>query len=245
MRNPHFIDLPLQLRALTRTVLILIFLALVDSLVLHSQPSLTFSTPVPASFTLVAPPRQLSETDILIHPQLSPPEKRILREQLGRDYQSVELRPTWPEHAGYALCALFALGCFWFLFSIAGEEWTPQRAHHLHKGKLWAFTALYFSYAVAAAMAWVWLSPWPFVAMGSTLLTFGAVLERIPYSKIPEQPSVQNYLEVRPHPRPPKLKVNPIIRKMFEKRPETDFQEANQAWLRKIREHEIRPTTSL
>jgi hypothetical protein len=193
-----YIDFDTQIKTLLRTVIVLGFLLALNGLTSGKSVAFTFQTPgsITHGRLLTPPARHLGTTSIVVHSALTSAEKRILAEHLGEYHELVECRATWPEYAGFGLAGCFGLSCFWFIFSVVGEEWTAQRARYVVRGKLTAFAALYFTYGTAAWLGWVWMRAWPFWAMGATILVFGALLQRIPLSIKPKREKLRTYLLV-------------------------------------------------
>ena len=182
--NPFF-----HLRRLIRVATLLVFLVSLDCLWSTGSSDLaTKDLPALSPDRFISTPvRQLGETGLIFYPAGEKGERRMLESRVAQPgYLLVEYRPTWPEHAGFALLALFALCFFWFCFSIVSEEWTEQRSRYVVKGKLTTLAALYFTYAVAAWLGWVWMVAWPFWVMGFGVLGFGAILNKLPTTQKPE-----------------------------------------------------------
>lgn len=170
-------------RRLLLVITLLIFLAAMDSLLLSGRTDLVAEEqPKLAPGRVIGTPvREVGQTGIILFPKGNESERRILEKQLsGGSYLLVEYQPTWPEYAGWALAGAFGLTFFWFCFSVVSEEWTKERSNYIVKGKLTTLAALYFTYAVAAWLGWVWMRAWPFWLMGFTILGFGQVVHRLP-----------------------------------------------------------------
>ena len=182
--NPIF-----HLHRLVRVATLLVFLVNLDCLWIAGRSDLiTRDLPDLSPDRFISTPvRQLSDTGLLFYPAGETGERRMLESRVSQPgYLLVEYRPTWPEYAGYTLLALFALCFFWFCFSVVSEEWTEQRSRYVVKGKLTTLAALYFTYAVAAWLGWVWMVAWPFWVMGMGFLGFGAILNKLPTTQKPK-----------------------------------------------------------
>ncbi len=168
--NPAF-----HVRRLVRVATLLVALVGLDCLWSAGRSDLT-PRDLPAlspNRVISTPVRQLGDTDLILFPTGKAGERRLLEAKLERQrYLLIEYRPTWPEYIGFVLIGIFGLCCFWFCFSVVSEEWTEQRSRYVVKGKLTTLAALYFTYAVAAWLGWVWMVAWPFWVMGSCLLGF-------------------------------------------------------------------------
>jgi hypothetical protein len=209
----------------SKFLLLLLFWVLLDSLLVGSKPSPTVHIVRTGTFSqsLAVEAAHVEKTDLLFHRRVVDTQKRILESQVGDRFQLVEYRLTWPEYVGYGLAGLFILSGFWFLFSVATEEWTQERANYVVRSKLSAFSALYYTYGIAALLGWVWMEAWPFLSMGVVLTGFGVILKKIPLILKPACPPARTrYLHAKVNPAPKKIKVNPLIRKMFEKRSSND-----------------------
>ncbi|MCA9781264.1 MAG: hypothetical protein KC800_31305 [Candidatus Eremiobacteraeota bacterium] len=192
-------------RRLLLVVTLLAFLVAMDTLLLAGRTEFaTSELPELSPGRLIGTPvRRLGNTGIILSPKGSESEERMLVKQLsGRHLLIVKYEPTWPEYAGWALVGAFGLTFFWLCFSMVSEEWTKERSNYIVKGKLTTLAALYFTYAVAAWLGWVWMRAWPFWLMGFAILGFGQVVHKLPtlenrIRKFKSTPS--NHLWVQKH----------------------------------------------
>ena len=215
-------------KCLFKVILIFVFLLMMKNLILNSTPTPTARRVEPADtyLYLESPPRLWPDSKVLLHSASTESEKKLIEGRFGEQHLYVEYQHTWPEYFGYVLAAGFALGCFWFFFSLVSEDWTKERAQHVSRGKLAVFASLHFSYAIGACLGWVWMSALPFFLMGACLVVFAMILHHLPVTSskswrftTPSNKAKLLEVEIAGPPKPgKKLKVNPLIRKMFELR---------------------------
>lgn len=166
---------------LFRVLIFCLFLFALSPMVKHflaSSKLVPLKTVTPMG-AVSASAKRLEGTGLVLHPSISAPEEHILRSQLESGLQTVEIVPTWPEYVGLGLAGLFLLGCLWIGYSLACGEWDQYRAAYVCQGKLAALEAALFTYGIGALLGWVWLSPWPFLAMGGLCQLFALLANSV------------------------------------------------------------------
>lgn len=217
-------DLRAPWKLFVKLSIVLLALIILKQMLLSAPvaPNLIRAELVGLSPSIKMPVRQIERTRILLYSVSNDAEDRLLKRSFGDDFHYVPYQLTWAEHFGYCLVVGFSLGTFWFAFSYVGEDWTQERARYVSRGKLSAFAALHFSYGVASFLGWVWMSWRPFFFMGACIFLFCGLLETIPRSgeqpwRLGEKKETQLEVPISSGRGSRVLKVNPLIRKMFEK----------------------------
>lgn len=158
---------------------------------------------------------------ILVTPQLDKPRQLLLNTILtekGLKVHSIQVQDDWPEFAGYGLWFLFGFLCLTYFAIWCEGEWTEEQRDTISTDRVMVMASVFGSYGLAATLGWVWLTPWPFWMMALALCLAPRCKYFVPLQAGSKKPS---WIWVGGK----KLKVNPLIRKMFEKRTDPEPQD--------------------